>query len=201
MNAKRTTLSVLILISAVGLVAAQNSSQDKIEVPGSEGRFKSSATERAQRRAYNGAPPVIPHEPFGAACVACHTGTGVEVPGIGFSPPSPHGETPGMTHMSRCQQCHVFQDYTAIPFTESVFEGLEQDLRQGDRLYPGAPPVIPHRVFMRESCLSCHSGPQAREEIRTSHPERTRCLQCHAIGVANTDVSPQIKALSPGLIE
>jgi cytochrome c-type protein NapB len=32
---------------------------------------------------------------------------------------------------------------------------------------------------MRENCAACHTGPAAREEIRTSHPERTRCRQCH----------------------
>ena len=48
-----------------------------------------------------------------------------------------------------------------------------------DPLNPLAPPVMPHSAFMRENCLACHSGPAAREEIRTPHPERPRCGQCH----------------------
>jgi predicted CXXCH cytochrome family protein len=32
---------------------------------------------------------------------------------------------------------------------------------------------------MRENCAACHVGPGAREEIITTHPERTRCRQCH----------------------
>jgi predicted CXXCH cytochrome family protein len=46
-------------------------------------------------------------------------------------------------------------------------------------MYDGAPPTIPHKVFMRENCGACHVGPGAREEILTTHPERTRCRQCH----------------------
>jgi hypothetical protein len=61
----------------------------------------------------------------------------------------------------------------------SDFQGLPQDLRSGGRLHNFAPPTIPHKMLMRENCLACHSGPAAREEIRTSHPERERCRQCH----------------------
>jgi cytochrome c-type protein NapB len=32
---------------------------------------------------------------------------------------------------------------------------------------------------MRENCAACHSGPGARAEIITTHPERVRCRQCH----------------------
>jgi hypothetical protein len=58
---------------------------------------------------------------------------------------------------------------------------LPQDLCRGARLYPGAPPVLPHPLFMHETCLACHAGVAAREAIRCSHPERERCLQCHAV--------------------
>ena len=46
----------------------------------------------------------------------------------------------------------------------------------------GSPPVIPHKLFMRENCLSCHAGPSAPKEIRMSHPERVNCRQCHVPG-------------------
>jgi cytochrome c-type protein NapB len=138
---------------------------------------------------YDGAPPVIPHPPFGSACASCHNLEGVEVEGVGFAPPSPHAGTPGLSALSRCQQCHVFA--SDVPdFDETRFVGLRQDLGRGVRDYPGAPPTIPHGVFMREHCVACHAGPAAREEIRTSHPERARCRQCHVAVVASGIFSP-----------
>ena len=83
-----------------------------------------------------------------------------------------------MSAISRCRQCHVFR-LTEELFVASEFRGLRQDLRKGKRLNPLAPPTVPHKTFMRENCIACHSGPAAREEIRTSHPERARCRQCH----------------------
>jgi cytochrome c-type protein NapB len=100
------------------------------------------------------------------------------VEGLGFAPASPHEATRGMSAMSRCRQCHV-ERHTDILWRESAFAGQRQDLRRGRRQHPMAPPVIPHPVFMRENCSACHAGAAAREEIRTSHPERVRCRQCH----------------------
>ena len=149
-----------------------------IAVPGHEGAVKSAAVERAGRRAYDGAPPVIPHEDFGIECLGCHTQEGMEVEEVGFAPPMPHETTAGLSAVSRCRQCHVFAQTDAI-FVAGSFVGLRQDLRQRGRLDENAPPTIPHRTFMRENCAACHTGPAAREEIRTSHPERVRCRQCH----------------------
>jgi cytochrome c-type protein NapB len=151
---------------------------DGVPVPGHPDAVKTAAVERALRRAYDGAPPVIPHEPLGAACIACHNRDGVAVPDLGFAPPSPHEETRGMSAISRCRQCHVFRTTEEV-FVANELDGLAQDLRHGGRLHDLAPPVIPHKVFMRENCQACHAGPAAREEIRTTHPERTRCRQCH----------------------
>lgn len=160
----------------------------RVAVPEHDGAVKTAAASRAERRAYDGSPPVIPHPPFGSPCISCHNREGVSVPDIGFAPPSPHEITAGLSAMSRCRQCHVFQETvfqdTIFQEAEAVFRansfsGLRQDLRHGERLYGDAPPVMPHPVFMRENCTACHSGPAAREEIRTSHPERVRCQQCH----------------------
>lgn len=139
---------------------------------------KTSATERAERRGYDGAPPVIPHEMFGVACMSCHNDRGMEVEGVGFAPPMPHEVTAGLSDVARCRQCHVFRETDEV-FVASDFRGLAQDLRQGRRLNDMTPPVIPHPVFMRENCYACHAGTAAREEIRCSHPERARCQQCH----------------------
>lgn len=137
---------------------------------------KSPAPERAERRAYDGAPPVIPHDAFEAACTSCHGERAVEVAGVGLAPPSPHARADGS--FARCEQCHVRPNTETI-FAGSTFHGLRQDLRHGRRLHVLAPPVMPHPAFMRENCRACHTGPAAREEIRTSHPERDRCRQCH----------------------
>jgi cytochrome c-type protein NapB len=183
-NPRRAGLSRLaraaVLLLAAGLGGCGGG---RVAVPDRPGAEKTSAALRAERRLFDGAPPVIPHQPLGAACVSCHDGFGIHVPGLGFAPPSPHGDTPGMKiqaagGLARCQQCHVFQEKDEA-WVETSFAGLGQDLRRGRRLYDGAPPVIPHLTFMRENCQACHSGPAAREEIRTSHPDRPRCRQCH----------------------
>ncbi|MCA9123822.1 MAG: hypothetical protein H6822_15035 [Planctomycetaceae bacterium] len=133
---------------------------------------------RAERRAYDGAPPTIPHPPLGATCTACHTKTGSSRPGVGFAPANPHIGTPAEGAVQNCNQCHVFKNPVAL-VVASNFAGRPQDLRLGSRLYRGAPPVMPHAKFMRENCNACHRGDAARPEIRCSHPERSNCMQCH----------------------
>ena len=137
----------------------------------------SDSSERASRRAYAGAPPVIPHEDFSRDCQSCHGAREIAVLGMGVSPPSPHGKTAGMS-AARCEQCHVPQTVSEL-LVKTTFEGHARSLNAGSRAHELAPPRIPHRVFMREDCLACHSGGSAREAIRTTHPERARCLQCH----------------------
>lgn len=62
-------------------------------------------------RAYDGAPPLIPHdvEARKGICLACH-GTGE-----GGAPLAPH---PTRTHF--CLQCHVGQDLTVGPFVKEA---------------------------------------------------------------------------------
>jgi cytochrome c-type protein NapB len=166
------------LVAIAALVVAGCGDADRVEVPDHEGALKSSAAVRAERRAYDGAPPTVPHDNFGATCSNCHNARGRSVSGVGFAPASPHEDTRYAAGTIRCQQCHVFKT-TDEMFVGSSYEGLLQDLAAGDRATPGAPPRIPHRVLMRENCATCHDGPGAREGIRTDHPERTRCRQCH----------------------
>ena len=168
---------VLALLAAAS-VACGGAQRAGVPVPGRAGAVKTPETVRAERRAFDGAPPVVPHEPFSSPCVECHDREGMAVEDVGFAPPSPHEITAGLSATSHCRQCHVFQRADGV-FAANSFEGLRQDLRRGRRLSPLAPPVMPHPRFMRERCLACHGGPAAREVIRTDHPERPRCEQCH----------------------
>jgi len=173
MNVKTWGLLFAVLLPA----ACSDEANGKTAVPGQPGATKTVAVNRALRRAYDGAPPVIPHQDFAAACVSCHL-TGMAVPDIGYAPTVPHANVEFGGAMARCRQCHVYSETDEV-FKESEYVGFAQDLRKGDRLHEFAPPRIPHQLLLRENCLACHDGPAAREEIRCSHPERTRCLQCH----------------------
>ena len=171
-------------MSGLLAVACSDGSGPSVPVPEHEGASKNEAVVRAARRAYDGAPPVAPHEDFGMECVSCHDLEGLEVEGVGFAPPFPHEGTLGMSAITRCRQCHVFSQTDTL-FADNDFVGLRQDLRRGKRLNSIAPPTIPHKTFMRENCAACHDGPAAREEIRTPHPQRTRCRQCHVAVTTN----------------
>jgi nitrate reductase cytochrome c-type subunit len=172
------TAAIAAAFIAVALTAVGCGSGDTVPVPDREGAFKSAALVRADRRAYDGAPPTIPHESFGIDCAACHDERGMPVSGTGFAPASPHAGTERAGGTARCRQCHVFVTDGGT-FVDSEYEPFRQDLRAGGRATPGAPPTVPHRTLMRENCIACHDGPGAREEIRTTHPERARCRQCH----------------------
>jgi len=161
----RVGLSLAILLAACGGASPHDAARP------------TSGTARAERRAYDGAPPTVPHADPGAACSACHDADGQAV-GEAFAPASPHVGTVRAGGTQRCRQCHVFVT-TDEMFVESRFVGLPQTLGHAPRATPGAPPVIPHRLLMRENCAACHTGPSARPEIRSSHPERWRCRQCH----------------------
>jgi cytochrome c-type protein NapB len=177
------------LAGMAALLLSCAESSDRIPVQGRDGVEKTAASARAERRLFDGAPPVIPHDDFKMDCNACHASDGIAVPDVGLAPQSPHAVTAGMSVESRCRQCHVFA-LTDDDFRANTFVGLRQDLRHGARLNPLAPPTMPHKVLMRENCIACHSGQAAREEIRTPHPERTRCLQCHVPVTTTASFTP-----------
>jgi nitrate reductase (cytochrome), electron transfer subunit len=130
--------------------------------------------DRARNRAYDGAPPTIPHPVearSAASCLACH-GEGLKVGDRVASK---------MSHplMTDCTQCHVEQ--APVP-VENGFAGVYR-AGPGDRASPGAPPTIPHHTWMRQDCTSCH-GLVTRPGTRTTHPWLTNCTQCHAPSAA-----------------
>jgi cytochrome c-type protein NapB len=130
------------------------------------------------RRAYPGAPPVIPHRLLnpqawgGDSCLACHRDGGYTPEFKAMSPVTPHPE------LNACVQCHVPQREGAGLFRPTEFKSLSPPETGGSAL-PGSPPSIPHDLHMRSNCLACHAGPAAVREVRTSHPERVNCRQCH----------------------
>jgi nitrate reductase (cytochrome), electron transfer subunit len=136
---------------------------------------------RALLRAYPGAPPVIPHPVADAtapACLACHR-TGARL-GKLVAPAIPHEP------YASCTQCHVSavaplapEDPAHAAAYASRFEPLPAP-REGTRAWEGAPPTIPHATQMRSNCLACH-GPGGRAGLRSTHPQRASCLQCHAV--------------------
>jgi len=147
------------------------------EIKPSETEKQRSTLTRASRRAFNGAPPVIPHlveKTSSAACYACH-GRGMRI-----------GDRVAnrMSHpfLANCTQCHAVPP--PKPFTEQVvpaentFVGLPAPMK-GQRAFSGAPPTIPHSTWMRQQCLSCHGNKGGWAGIQSTHPWRTQCLQCH----------------------
>lgn len=130
-----------------------------------------------ERRAFEGAPPVIPHaakddQSFGEnSCLQCHDNGGYSPQFQAYAPVVPHPE------LISCRQCHVAPKSTEL-FDESDFQGNPAPAIHQAALF-GAPPPIPHDLQMRENCLACHAGPAAAAEIRVSHPERVNCRQCH----------------------
>jgi len=155
----------------------QDSSSTRLQEPNVELQ-PTSLQVRAKRRAFDGAPPVVPHESFGMACKTCHTAEGKIVPTIGLAPANPHDSE--SASFFNCNQCHVFS-LTDRFFVESNFRGIQQQHRPASLSHRA--PVIPHSTAMRANCASCHSGPAARPEIVCSHPHRMNCVQCHVVKV------------------
>lgn len=128
-------------------------------------------------RAFWGAPPPIPHrlksERNSASCLECHSLERRVALRQRATAPVPHAE------FSQCLQCHVegYIGRKEAPWVENRFVGLGQP-GPGARAHEFAPPTVPHQVFLRENCLSCH-GPKGDTPLQTAHPERSQCLQCH----------------------
>lgn len=156
---------------------------DKQPIP--EAQRRASAEEvaaaldaRAQRRAFDGAPPTVPHpieQQSADACLACHE--------KGLLAGS--RRAPAISHRAfvSCTQCHVEAREPSVAPPDpadvaSAFVGLASPTA-GARAFEGAPPTMPHPSWMRERCGSCH-GPSAHPGLQTSHLARRSCEQCHA---------------------
>lgn len=152
---------------------------------------------RGERRAYDGAPPTIPHavsqgEPTG--CLVCHE-RGAVIAGK-VAPAISH------TRYASCLQCHVVSDApgpslaerpegagVAAPDAGPVNSFAGNAWGKGTRAWPGAPPTTPHPTWMRSECTSCH-GVASKLGLRSSHPWRASCQQCHAPSAALDQRAP-----------
>jgi cytochrome c-type protein NapB len=132
---------------------------------------------RLQRRAFEGAPPTIPHpvDHRTRDCLACHS-SGATVSGV---------PVPQISHAQyrACQQCHAEKAPAFFTANAGGPEPAGSDfapapIAKAQRFTPGGPPMVPHTSWMRERCASCHGG-LAPKALRTSHPERQSCQQCH----------------------
>jgi len=131
---------------------------------------------RRETRAYDGAPPVIPHEVDARGrqnCNSCHTPGATDNPAR-VGPPRSHPA------WGDCRQCHVEQ-LARDRFTGSNLDALWWPA-SGSRLYSSAPPTIPHALQNRQLCEVCHIGEQAPLALRASHGPRDNCTQCHVGG-------------------
>lgn len=159
-------------------------SEEQFELPVMSEKERADVVKhRAERRAYDGAPPVIPHAINTRevqSCVSCH-GADSKVVIAGKN-------TPKMSHpmLANCTQCHTpsegsnflkGNDLAGLNI-ESAFVGAKSP-GSGGKAYDGAPPVMPHRLNMRQNCMACHGNGMVNA-VSTSHPQRKNCLQCHA---------------------
>ena len=129
------------------------------------------------RRQYPGSPPYIPHETVGSSfeasanCNVCHNKGGYVKKFAAYAPVTPHPERVS------CRQCHVPLQ-TGSKFVAHDWKSVNRPkIKQA--AIAGGPPPIPHSLHDRGNCASCHSGPAAVSEVRTTHPERIHCRQCH----------------------
>jgi cytochrome c-type protein NapB len=152
-------------------------------------------------RAYPGAPPRIPHglteeEYRTNRCNICHERGGYATRFGAYAPVTPHPENtqclqchvpdamsvgvplPRVRGQMVCRQCHVDPDrpppsLVSLNWAPAPWPALH------NTALPGSPPIIPHTLQLRGDCLACHGGPGAVRELRTKHPERGNCRQCH----------------------
>jgi cytochrome c-type protein NapB len=185
---------------AITRLGADHPGLNDVVPPQTDDERAAALAKRASRRAYDGAPPTIPHRIQQMAppdCVACHR-DGAKV-GEKIAPKFSHA------FYQSCVQCHVVASdprpvASTPPPPENQFVGLASWGR-GTRWGAGAPPMIPHPTRMRSDCTSCH-GVFGTVGLRTPHPWRQSCTQCHVANAANDQLpssgSPAVVAASLG---
>ncbi len=156
----KTLMGIFLLSGIVWLVGCRGGPESQI--------YKE--YNRSALRYYVYAPPFIPHQVLNRKCLNCHE-QGLVVEGR-KAPVTPHPE------LVNCIQCHIRPDETVKPFKQNLFVGL-QETSALPTPQPAGPPLMPHRLFLRERCLVCHGDATRKGITQTTHPERSNCLQCH----------------------
>jgi len=173
--------NVLPYAEAVGAFEELLPSRTETPPPQSSAERMAVLAKRAENRAYDGAPPTIPHAVRADSafeCLACHERGAVIV----------GKRAPAMSHERRdnCTQCHAPASGLTVPslppLSANSFEGASA-ASSGARAWSGAPPVIPHSTKMRSVCGSCH-GVSGALGMRSTHPWRESCTQCHVPSAA-----------------
>jgi cytochrome c-type protein NapB len=177
MNSREKVILIYGAAILFGFVGNQVSANDLPFQEKGKVRENGDAVEQDQRarlRAFYTAPPVISHEvesQDAKDCLRCHLKVTRSQDGrVAMQTPHPQ--------MTSCLQCHAPGFPGADLNVESRWQGLEEPKR-GTRWFWTSPPTVPHRIFLRENCLSCHGPENPDMRLRTPHPERTSCLQCH----------------------
>jgi nitrate reductase (cytochrome), electron transfer subunit len=174
MKPRKWICAFALVALATGLLSVVNSNPGKGQKEASEDGAR---VVRKERRAFYTAPPVIPHgvdhRTTDKTCLTCHQNVVTRQGKASVMAPHPQ--------FYNCQQCHVRSVSAEHPEPIEVptnWVGLEEPTA-GLRTQPKAPPMIPHREFLRENCLTCHSPKSPHQHLRTSHPDRSNCKQCH----------------------
>lgn len=146
-----------------------------VDMPPASGIGRRSLKGYYALRAYAGAPPIVPHEIDAdvfrtQSCNICHERGGFVAKFNAYAPVTPHPQ------YANCLQCHARSGEGL--FVETDWQSSKKPVLHRPAL-PGNPPPIPHTLQLRDNCLACHAGPAAVPEVRTSHPERLNCRQCH----------------------
>lgn len=173
-------LILLVIVVRWGAVAADrdgDADETVTEAPFHSVKRPAAAAFTSKDRAFFGAPPPVPHfwltEDDNKSCLQCHAREFRIEKRHQPIRPVPHSE------YSQCMQCHVRGNRPDVkPFVETGFVGLGLP-GKGQRAHPLAPPTIPHPTLLRDNCLACHGPTGGYTEIRTTHPHRTQCRQCH----------------------
>ena len=133
-----------------------------------------STSERAMERATTAAPADDSARRSQRTCVTCHDNDGTVIDGVGIAPHRRMATTP---RRATCSAAPMPRARKGKPCGGLPLTGLLQG-RGGDDV-----PLRAHRDHSSHvQCASKRSVPHgeaARVELRTTHPERTRCRQCH----------------------
>ncbi|MDH4200056.1 MAG: nitrate reductase cytochrome c-type subunit [Spirochaetia bacterium] len=142
--------------------------------------------QRAKSRAYEGAPPVIPHfitKSGTRYCLSCH-GKGIvfEREARVMNQKNALSKiTPHPTWVN-CLQCHVIQNDVRL-FHKNKFKTFrlahpEKIAKTGEEV---APPLRPHQEENRENCVVCHLSKTADSSIIPKHGMMEGCEACHMV--------------------